>query len=106
MNRYGFKTTDWQLAKELLIKQGFKCPYTGVPLTPGVNASIDHKNPKSRFPDQRSDWKNVEWVDWKINSMKTFFTKEEFLKRKPPPFRAGVFLSKLVCWGRYPNLKI
>lgn len=66
-------------AKRLLESQGYKCPYTGRRIVLGVNASIDHKNPKARFPDQRCLWENIEWVDIDVNSAKRNLTKTEFI---------------------------
>jgi len=76
--RYGFKLSDWKKAEELLEQQNYTCPYSGRKLIIGVNASLDHKNPRSKFPKLRSEWSNVEWVDLYINNIKQTLTKEEF----------------------------
>lgn len=70
---------DGEKSKALLEKQNYECAYTGKKLVLGVNASLDHKNPRSRFPDQRHLWENVEWVDIDVNRAKRSLTKEEFL---------------------------
>jgi hypothetical protein len=79
--RYGFKLAGWRRAKSLLKQQNYTCPYTGRKLVIGVNASLDHKNPRSRFPHLKNDWNNVEWVDLYINNIKQTLTKEEFKLR-------------------------
>lgn len=66
--------------KVLLEKQNHTCPYTGKKLVIGVNASIDHKNPRSRFPDQSKSIENAEWVDLNVNRAKRAMTKEEFIE--------------------------
>lgn len=81
MWRYGFKMRDWRMAKRILQDQNYTCPYTGLRLVKGVNASVDHKNPKSKFPNQRSSIENIEWVDLHVNNVKQNLTKEEFKKR-------------------------
>lgn len=75
----GFKTSDWQYLKTKLINQKFRCPYTNELLVLGLNTSIDHIKPKSRFPEYYNDLNNVEWTTLTINRIKLNFTKEEFL---------------------------
>ena len=72
-------TKRWKELKHLLEKQNFKCAYTNETLILGVNASIDHKFPASRFPDLYNDVDNLQWVTKSINIMKRDFTNEEFL---------------------------
>jgi hypothetical protein len=79
-NNLGGRDASGQRLKKMLEAQGFKCAYTGKPLALGVNASIDHKNPRGRFPSQRSVWKNVEWVDLEVNRAKRLLTKAEFIR--------------------------
>lgn len=86
-----------ELVRAVLEAQKYRCPYTGKRLVPSLNASIDHKNPKSRFPDQVGLIENIEWVDVQVNSAKREMTKEEFIvfckliamtvNKKPPTFR-------------------
>jgi len=54
------------------------CPYTGELLTPGVNMSIDHKLPLSRYPHRAFDLDNLEWVSLTYNYAKRDRTTEEF----------------------------
>jgi len=94
----GIKGRDGgDLVRAVLEAQKYRCPYTGRRLTPGLNASIDHKNPKSRFPNQIGLIDNIEWVDVQVNSAKREMTKDEFVtfcklialtvNKKPPTFR-------------------
>lgn len=66
----------WQHLAALLQKQNFTCPYTGIKLFIGVNASIDHKIPKAL--DGGNDLGNLEWVHIWINKMKYVALPEEF----------------------------
>lgn len=58
--------------------QGGRCAYTGVQLTPGVNASIDHIVPRSKGGEHCAE--NLQWVCKQINRMKTDMTHEEFVE--------------------------
>jgi hypothetical protein len=51
----------------------------GIPLTLGVNDSLDHIYPLARFPERATDPTNIEWVSRKINEMKRDRTPDEFL---------------------------
>jgi hypothetical protein len=68
-----------KILKEILERQNYTCPYTGKKLIPGLNASIDHKNPRARFPEQYSLIENIEWVDLFVNNAKNTMTKDEFI---------------------------
>lgn len=70
----------WEALKAKLVSQNFKCAYTGIKLVLGVNASVDHILPVSRFPESKHDLDNVEWVDLKVNQMKRDSTRTEFLQ--------------------------
>jgi 5-methylcytosine-specific restriction endonuclease McrA len=72
--------TRWKELEDLWIKQDGICPYTGSKLILGVDASLDHILPSSRFPEHRHDINNVEWVHYRVNEMKKDWTKEEFLQ--------------------------
>jgi hypothetical protein len=69
----------WRLLKEKLVEQNYRCPYTGNLLVLGVNASIDHIYPQSRFPELISNPDNFEWVDIKVNHIKRNMTRDEFV---------------------------
>ena len=97
VNRYGFEMKEWTIAKSILEKQDYRCPYTGVLLIPGINASLEHRKPKSKFPHLKNDWSNIQWSHWYVNNMKQTLSEEEFMKRlgsfknkKPSAFRRRV----------------
>jgi len=69
----------WELLRDLLKKQNYKCAYTGKKLVLGVNASIDHIRPKSLFPELANDPNNIVWVDLKVNKLKHNKPLEEFM---------------------------
>jgi 5-methylcytosine-specific restriction endonuclease McrA len=54
-----------------------RCAYTGAALVPGVNASLDHKLPRTRGGS--SERENLQWVTTRINSMKNNLTHDEFV---------------------------
>jgi 5-methylcytosine-specific restriction endonuclease McrA len=56
------------------------CPYTNKTLVLGVNASLDHKLPVSRYPEKRSSLDNVEWVSARANDAKGNLTTQEFIE--------------------------
>ncbi len=62
-----------------LERQQWKCAYSGDEIILGVNDSIDHIYPKSRYPDRSLDITNIQWVTRVINRMKDNLTPEEFL---------------------------
>lgn len=70
-------TRNWALIKELLIKQEYKCAYTGKPLVVGKNASLDHIMPSSKGGSDKIN--NLQWVDIDINEMKNDFAHDDFL---------------------------
>jgi hypothetical protein len=53
-----------------LEQQEFKCAFTGVPLVPGKNASLDHVYPKLKYPVIAAELTNLVWVDATFNKMK------------------------------------
>lgn len=63
--------------KKLFIQQEQKCPYTGVQLIIGENASLDHIIPKSKGGSDHNN--NLQWVCKWINTAKSDLTREEFL---------------------------
>lgn len=71
--------TQGQLLEDLFNKQGRRCAYTGRTLELGVNASLDHKYPRSKYPELRAEPSNLHWVDASINSMKHDMTHEQFV---------------------------
>ena len=67
----------WSQLEDLYKKQGGKCAYSGLPLTVGVDAHIDHIIPKSR--GGKDEIQNYQWVLRSVNLMKHSMLEEEFL---------------------------
>lgn len=70
---------NWKFFIDLLEQQDSKCFYTGEQLVVGINASIDHLLPVSRFPEKRTHSKNLVWCTNKINIAKGALTYSEFI---------------------------
>jgi hypothetical protein len=71
-----------QLSEQLLqklIDQDFKCYYTGLPLVPNHNASLEHIKPRSKNPELIYDVSNLVWVRKEINSMRSNYSFSEFI---------------------------
>lgn len=71
-------TENWTLLKGLLEAQGFRCAYSGKLLTLGQDCTVDHKTPRARGGSNEIN--NLQWVSRRVNSMKTDFTHEEFIR--------------------------
>ena len=69
--------TRWKELLDMLESQEYKCPFTGVLLVPGDNASIDHIIPKSK--GGTNDIINLQWVDFKYNTIKNDMSNDEFM---------------------------
>lgn len=72
-----------KLAERLLQKlkdQEFKCYYTGLPLVPNHNASLEHIKPRSKNPELIYDVDNLVWVRREVNSMRNNFSFERFVE--------------------------
>lgn len=63
--------------RQLFVKQNGICPYSGIKLKLGVDASIDHRVPKSRGGSEELD--NLQWTHINVNLMKQSMTEDEFL---------------------------
>lgn len=70
--------TGTALLQKLWDAQGGLCAVTGELLTPGANASLDHKRPKSRGGDNSEE--NLRWVLLRVNQSKWDMTDEEFVR--------------------------
>ena len=70
---------SWQIIRDRLVAQDYRCAYTGTLLQLGVNDSVDHMLPSFRFPAAKGDTNNVEWVTRQINEMKRDRTPQEFV---------------------------
>lgn len=72
-------STLWKILLDKLENQNYLCPYTGDTLILGINASVDHIKPKSKFSELQHDPVNIEWVTLSVNKAKQALTQEEFL---------------------------
>ena len=73
---------DRRLANDiqnLFYLQGGRCFITGDELVLGLNAGLDHLEPKSKSPHLISEITNVRWVDRAINTAKGNLTIDEFI---------------------------
>jgi 5-methylcytosine-specific restriction endonuclease McrA len=70
---------DGKTVKTILEKQNYLCPYTKEKLIPGVNCSLDHILPRSRYPKLVTDLTNLEWTTILVNKSKYNMTKKEYL---------------------------
>ena len=66
--------------EELLRKQEYKCAYTGLTLTPALDASVDHIIALSTDAEQYNKIENLQWIHLDINRMKNNHSEEVFLK--------------------------
>ena len=69
----------WITLRDKLVAQDHRCAYTGILLELGVNDSLDHILPSSRYPERSNDKDNVEWVCRSVNGMKRDRTPDEFI---------------------------
>lgn len=70
----------WKELQTLWVNQHGICPYTGIRLGFGIDASLDHILPSSRFPELANEISNMEFIHNDVNLMKKDMTKEEFLE--------------------------
>lgn len=68
-----------ELLGQKLKTQKYRCAYTGEKIVLGLNDSLDHILPISKFPELRHDPENTEWVTRKVNCMKWDSTRDEFI---------------------------
>jgi hypothetical protein len=61
------------------LQQNKRCYYTGDPLVLGVNASLDHVHPQSKYPELRKDPRNLVWTTKDLNTCKKDLDIESFL---------------------------
>ncbi len=69
----------WKQLLRKLENQQFCCVYSGDKITLGVNDSIDHIYPKSKYPDRAIDPSNVQWVTRTVNWAKGCLDHDEFI---------------------------
>lgn len=65
----------WEELRDLFYAQNGRCPYTGVLIVLGINASLDHIRPKSRGGSDELD--NLCWTTDFLNILKHDHTIEE-----------------------------
>ncbi len=80
LRKYRIAKNRYEEFWQKLVAQDFRCYYTGVHLVPGVNASLDHRVPRSRGGDP-ADIDNCVWCDRLINAFKNDLTEAEFVER-------------------------
>lgn len=78
LRHFGTRTL-WQAIEAQWNKQDGVCPYTGLRLMLGKDASLDHTLPTSRFPERHTDPNNWQWVHYRVNEMKKDWTPGEFI---------------------------
>jgi HNH endonuclease len=64
--------------QQLWEKQDGRCALSNLPLTPGINASIDHIIPKSK--SGTNDINNLRWLHTSVNSGKGTISDEHFIE--------------------------
>ncbi len=77
--RYNKSVEGWEKLLKIYEDQGGRCAYTGDPIALGVDAGLDHKLPRSKYPELVADLSNIQWIRRDINRAKNNLTHEEFL---------------------------
>lgn len=77
-----FKTTKmWKNLEDILHSQEYKCALTGEDIILGLNDSVDHIIPKSKFSDDTYKClSNLRWTTRQANSVKNNFTDDELIQ--------------------------
>lgn len=76
--RYFDSRDCWKQLLEMLVKQDFKCIYSGETIILGENDALDHISPKKRFPERVNDITNVHWTTREVNMMKYALDEQRF----------------------------
>ena len=69
----------WEDLEALAKKQDYICPLTGDKLKAGVNMSLDHIKPVSRFPELKTKITNLQWITKWANNAKMNYDLEDFV---------------------------
>jgi len=77
-SRHLRKSGSWTALRDLFVRQGFRCAYSGCHLVLGGNATIDHRIPKSKGGKCTID--NLQWVTGEINDLKGCTNHDDFLR--------------------------
>lgn len=79
-NAIGYRSAAYATQMQIkLHNQNYTCPYTGKKLILGLNAQIDHIQPRSRFPELQSNIDNLRWISAVANRAKGSLTHKEFI---------------------------
>lgn len=76
-NKWLGDSSKWFLLQQKFESQNCSCPYTGIKLILGKNASIDHIKPRCKGGE--NEISNLQWVHIWINLMKFDLSHEEFI---------------------------
>ena len=69
----------WKELEELAEKEDYVCVLTGDKLVAGVNMSLDHIKPISKYPELVNDLDNMQWVTKWANISKYDITVKDFI---------------------------
>lgn len=69
--------SKWEVLRDLLREQNYRCVYSDELLELGRNASLDHIKPRSKGGEAVCE--NLQWVTWTVNRAKTDMTHDEFV---------------------------
>ena len=72
------KPAMWRDLEKLAEQQDYICNLTGDKLFAGVNMSLDHIRPVSKYPELAGDIRNMQWVTKWANYSKHDLTVDEF----------------------------
>ncbi len=73
-----FGTTKyWVDIQKKWDQQKGRCAYTDEILILGVNASLDHILPRSKYPEVKDSIDNIQWISTKMNIIKNDMTESE-----------------------------
>lgn len=74
-----WKTIEkWHELFDLFEEQKGTCPYSGLKITIGINAELDHITPRSK--GGTNNLENLQWVHSWVNTMKYNKTHQEFVE--------------------------
>jgi len=69
---------EWETLYDLYNQQGGCCALSGIPITIGVDATIDHIIPKCK--GGKNVIENYQWVHKKVNKLKYVWPQTEFIE--------------------------
>ena len=69
----------WKDLEGLAEKQDYICALTGDKLEAGVNMSLDHIKPVSKYPELIGDINNMQWLTKWANTSKSDISTDEFV---------------------------